>query len=146
MKLVSAGKTVETGIRTEEQDRRARRLQKQVRDLPDHPVAEDRPANLGQHRRIFGDKRSGVGGMHQVDDTNQQEPEDTGHSGEHPTRVGALRLTKDIDRVGDRLDPGQRGAAVGECAQQYKNRGAHNQPVALMDRHRPGNVRRIVLR
>ena len=70
-------KTVETGIRPGEQDGGARRLDKDVENVADHAVTEDRAGNLRQHRRIFGDKRGGVGDVGQIGDTGQQEPRES---------------------------------------------------------------------
>ena len=75
-----------------------------------------------------------MSGVHQKDDTNQQKSEDAGHPGQHPAGVRALWLTKDVDRVGDCLNPGQRGTAVGERAQEHQDRGAHDDAVAVADR------------
>ena len=86
----------------------------------------------------------GVGDVGEVGDAGQQEPENAGHGGEHPTRVEALRFPEDVDGIGDRLDSGQRRTAVGERTQQHQDRRAHHQAVALMDRHRSGDVRGIV--
>ena len=119
-------------------------LDEDVADLADRPVAEDRLGHLRQHRRISRQIRRGVGDVGEIGDTGQQEPENAGHGDEHPTRVEALRLSEKVDRVGDRLDPGQRRTAVGERAQQHQDRRAHHQPVALMHRHRSGQLRGVV--
>ena len=138
--------TIEAGVGAEEQDCRARRLQQGKQDVSEGPTAEDRPGDLGQHRRVSGDVWSRVGDVGQPNDAEQQEPEQTRHHGQRLAGVGALRLAEDIDRVGDRLDPGQRCATVRERAQKHQDRGAHDDAVALMNRHSPGDVLRIVFR
>ena len=139
-------KTVEAGIGTVVQNRRTRRLQQKVQDVADHSVAEDRPADLGEHRRISGRKRNGMSGVAEPGHTGQQQPKNRSHHGQHPARVRAFRLTKQVDRVGDRLDPGQRRAAVGESPQYHQDCRAHHQAVTLMHRAPPhqGAADRIV--
>jgi len=136
--------SVETGVGTGEQDGRRRSLDEDVEDIADQPIAEDRAGNLRQHRRISRFIRRCVGDKREKCDTGQQEPEYAGHNGEHPAGVAALRLTKDVDRIGDRLDARQRRTAVGESAQQHQDRRAHHQAIALMNRHHSGDVLGIV--
>ena len=145
-KTRQCGKPVEAGVGTGEQDRRAGRLDQEVQDVADQPLAENRAGDLRQHRRVFIQIRGGVGDEGQPGHPGQQKPEDDGHHGQHPTGVVALRRTKDVDGVGNRLDPGQRRATVGERAQHHQHRGTHHQAAALMDRYRSDNVRRVVFR
>ena len=145
-KVSQRRKTVEAGIGTVVQNRRTRRLQQEVQDVADDSVAEDRPADLGEHRRISGRKRNGMSGVAEPGHTGQQQPKNRSHHGQHPARVRAFRLTKQVDRVGDRLDPGQRRAAVGESPQYHQDCRAHHQAIALMHRDRPVKVGGVVRR
>jgi hypothetical protein len=139
-------KTVEAGVGTEEQNRRARRLQQGKQDVAEGTATEDRSGDLGQHRRVSGGVWGRVSDVGQPNDAEQQEPEQACHHGQRLAGVRALRLAEDIDRVGDRLDAGQRCATVGERAQKYQDRGAHDDAVALVNLHGPGDVLRIVFR
>ncbi len=64
-----------------------------------------------------------------------RQPGDPGHQGaqdealrdEHPAGVNPFRRPERADRVADRLDPGQRRAAVGERAEQGKDHGRADQ-------------------
>ena len=139
-KVSQRRKTVEAGIGTVVQNRCAGGLQQEVHDVADQPATENRAADLGEHRRISGRKRHGMSSEAEPGHTGQQQPQNRSHQGQHPARVRAFRLPKQVDRVGNRLHPGQRRTAVGERPQDHQDRRAHHQAVALLDRHRAVNV------
>ena len=145
-KVSQRRKAVEAGVGAVVENRRAGRLQQEVHDVADQPVAENRAADFGKHRRISRGIRSRVGHVRQPGHAGQQQPQNRGHDGQHPARVGTFGLPKQVDRVGNRLHPGQRRAAVGERPQDHQDRRTHHQAVALMDRHRPVKVGGVVYR
>ena len=101
------GEPVEPGVGAGEKDCGAGRLNQEVEDVPEYAAAEDRASDLGEHRWIFVQVRGGVGDKGKPSDTGQKDPEDARHESQHPTGVYALRLPKDVDGVGNRLDTGQ---------------------------------------
>ena len=140
------GKTVEAGVGAGVQDGRGRYLNQDIHAVADDPVAENRSGNLGEHRRILAEIRRGMSGVGKIADTGQQEPQNAGHRGEHSARVDTLRLTEDVDGVGNGFYPGQRRATIGERPQHHQDCRAHHQTAAVMHRYRSGSVAGIVLR
>ena len=87
-----------------------------------------------------------MSGVAEPGHTGQQQPENCSHQGQYPARVRSFRFTKQVDRVGNRLHPGQRRTAVGERPQDHQDRRPHHQAVALLDRHDAVHVLRVVCR
>ena len=96
--------------------------------LPDEGVAEDELGLLGQHGRVAALVGRGVGGVRQPGDARHQGAEDRALGHQHAAGVAALRRPERADRVGHRLDAGQRRAAVGERAQQGEDHRPGDQP------------------
>ncbi len=82
---------------------------------------------LGQHGRVAALVRRGVGGVRQPGDARHQDAQDRALGHEHLAGVPALRWPERADGVRDRLDAGQRRAAVGERAQQDEDHGPADQ-------------------
>src|SRR6266496_180036 len=72
------------------------------------------PRFLRQHRRVAALIRHRVGGVRQPGDARDQEGDDRPLDDQYLAGVAALWPPQRTDGVGDRLDAGQRGAAVGE--------------------------------
>jgi hypothetical protein len=107
---------VEAGIAAGVQDEHGRELEQVEEGLSGEPVPEDELGLLREHGRVAGQMRGRVGPVGQPGDAGDQDAEDRALGHEHLAGVPAFRRPECADGVGDRLDAGQRRAAVGERA------------------------------
>ena len=119
---------VEGGVRGEDQDRRRERLQqverRGVAERGEPDLADRRPLLLAggqpdQVRRILG--HVDVRGDRERGDPGEHRDRERAHDHERRRRIPALRLLEGGNPVRDRLDPGERGAAGGERAQDQED-------------------------
>ena len=104
--------------------------------------AEHRLGLLREDGRRAVDVGDGVGEVGQPRHPEHQEAEDDAHDHQHPAGVGSLRRPEGTDPVGDGLQAGQRGPAVGEGLEHDEDRRPHEESAPGMgpERERPGGV------
>ena len=90
-------------------------------------LAEDQPGLLREDRRHPALVRRGVRHVGQPGDSGHQRAEDHALDHQHLAGVEALGRPERADRVGHRLDAGQRGTAVGERPEQHEDHGDRDQ-------------------
>ena len=107
----------EAGVAPGEQDQRGRRLHDEVHEVPVAP--EHRVRFLGQDGRVAGLVRDGVGDVRHPGDARDKEGDNRALGDQDLPGVAALWRAERADRVGDRLDPGQRRSPVGKGLGQH---------------------------
>ena len=133
---------VEAGVAAGVQDQHGRELEQQEHGVPDERAPEDELGLLRQHGGVAGGARRRVGPVGQPGDAGDQDAEDHALGHEHAAGVDALRPPERADGVGDRLDAGQRRAAVGERPEQDEDHGPADQAVRTRA-ERIGAVQRV---
>jgi hypothetical protein len=120
---------VEARVAAGVEDEHGGQLHQVEQRLPGERVAEDHLGFLGEHRRVPDHVRGGMRRVRQPADARDKHAEDDALGDQHLAGVPALRRVERPHRVADRLDAGQRRAAVGERAQQREDHHAADEPL-----------------
>jgi hypothetical protein len=118
----------EAGVPAGEQDGSGPGLEHEEHELSGGAVTEDGPRLLGEHGGEAGRVRDRVGDVREPGDPGDQDSHDRALGGQDLPRVPPFRRAQRADGVGHRLDPGQRGPAVGERLRHDVNGADGDQP------------------
>ena len=116
---------VERRVASGVEDHDRREQHQVVDDVADAVAAEDVQHLLADDGRRAGGVGDRVGPGREQRDAEQEEGQDARHRDEGLSRVGRLGATEARDAVRDRLEAGQRRAAVGVGAQERDEREPH---------------------